>query len=142
MTAQDEFQKLIDCEGIRYFDAKEVFFRGGSNARLQTNTDPPRELWPNIIPTLRVLDALRVTLGVPIELTSIYRSPAYNRNIGGEKASFHMRFQACDFKAMTGKPKEWAAELLDMRRQGVFKGGVGIYPTFIHVDTRGYNASW
>jgi hypothetical protein len=29
-----------------------------------------------------------------------------------------------------------------MRKEGVFKGGVGRYPGFTHIDTRGSNADW
>lgn len=136
------FEAWFKTQGIRYFSAREVLYRGGSDEKLHLNTDPPEELWPKIIPTLKVLDILRGQLGCPIRLTSIYRSPAYNSRIGGEKSSYHMRFQACDFQAATGKPTQWAASLKKIRSDGAFKGGIGIYPTFVHVDTRGYNANW
>jgi uncharacterized protein YcbK (DUF882 family) len=31
-----------------------------------------------------------------------------------------------------------------MRKAGVFRGGIGVYPGkgFVHVDTRGYDANW
>jgi hypothetical protein len=29
-----------------------------------------------------------------------------------------------------------------MRREGIFKGGLGKYKTFVHVDVRGKNADW
>jgi hypothetical protein len=141
-TAQDEFQRFLYDHGIRYFSAREVFFRGASDERLNLNTDPPRDLWPNIIPTLKVLDTLREKMGKPIRILSCYRAPAYNRRIGGEKASYHMRFQACDIQMEDTPAARVHAVLSEMRKAGAFKGGLGRYPTFVHVDTRGYNASW
>ena len=29
-----------------------------------------------------------------------------------------------------------------IRSDGVFRGGIGTYNTFVHVDTRGENANW
>ncbi len=142
MDAQSKFQALLTKEGIRHFTAAEVFFRGASNARLQINTDPPEEMWPKIIPTLKVLDKLRDHLAYPIKLLSIYRAPAYNRAIGGETHSYHMKFQACDFHCDCNDPKVWSDALRDMRARGEFLGGIGQYGSFVHVDTRGYNASW
>jgi len=141
-TTNEDFATWFARQGIRYFSAREVLFRGGSDARLQLNTDPPRELWPKIIPTLQVLDRLRAELGCAITLTSIYRSPAYNARIGGARASYHTQFVACDFQASKGTPASWAAALKRMRSAGIFRGGVGIYPTFVHVDTRGYDANF
>ena len=142
MSTLIDFQALLDKERIRSFTAAEVFFRGGSDERLRINSEPPRDLWPKIIPTLRVLDALRTKLGCPIKLISIYRNVAYNRAIGGEPRSYHTRFQACDFHATRGTPRQWRDALRTMRAAGVFSGGLGLYPTFVHVDTRGYPANW
>lgn len=141
-TSGMSFAQWYDLQGIKDFSAAEVLYRGGSDERLHLNTDPPRELWARILPTLRVLSRLRAELGVPISLTSIYRSPAYNSAIGGASQSFHKEFRACDFQTPKGTPKQWAEALHRMRAAGVFSGGIGIYPTFVHVDTRGYNADF
>lgn len=142
MTAIQEFQKLLTEEGIHYFSAAEVFFRGGSDERLRLNTDPPRELWPNIIPALKVLDIAREKLGEPLRLTSIYRAPAYNLAIGGEKGSYHQHFVACDVQSDRVSARGIYRVLADMRAEHAFVGGLGKYPSFVHVDTRGYNATW
>jgi len=34
------------------------------------------------------------------------------------------------------------AEAKKMREEGLFRGGLGLYKTFIHLDTRGRNATW
>ena len=47
---------------------------------------------------LEVLDPLREHVGVPVRVTSGYRSPAHNRAIGGSKTSQHCVGEAADFK--------------------------------------------
>lgn len=131
---------MLDKAGVKHFSAKELFFRGESDATLHLNTDPPKELWKNMVATAVVANEARIRLGKPLRVLSGYRSPAYNRRIGGARASQHMRFTALDLG--TDKPALLYKILLDMRRDGKFKGGLGMYPTFVHVDTRGTNANW
>jgi len=138
----ETFSAWFAKQGIRHFSDKEVLFRGARDAKLKLNTDPPRASWPAIIPTLRVLDLLRDSVGSPIRLISIYRSPAYNSRIGGEKNSFHTKFCAIDFQSDFVSSAVLHSALGKMRTKGVFKGGLGLYPKFVHVDTRGYNANW
>lgn len=140
-TTVDEFQELLDKEGIKYFSADEVFYLGGSNGRLKLNTEPPRELWRNIIPTLKVLDKIREKVG-PLKLVSIYRNAAYNKAVGGERASYHMRFVACDVIPLKVTVTKLYKVAKEMRDAGLFKGGIGKYPSFVHVDTRKRNADW
>ena len=137
--AMAEFQKLLDENGIRYFTADEVFFRGASDARLHLNTDPPRGLWPSLIKVLKVADEARDRLGKSLRINSAYRSPSYNRAIGGAAASQHMKGAALD---LSGSPATLYRIIQEMRSQGLFKGGIGKYNTFVHVDVRGRNADW
>jgi lysozyme len=134
------FRAMLNVAGVKHFTAEELFFRGSSDATLGLNTPPPQELWKNMIPTAVVADESREKLGHPIRVLSAYRSPAYNRRIGGAKSSQHMRFCALDLG--TDKPALLYKILLEMRRDGKFKGGLGLYRTFVHLDTRGVNANW
>jgi len=139
-----QLEAFIDAQGFRYFKGRE-FTPYWSRVRDGVkNSVPPRNLWPDILPTLKVLDALREQMGAPIRLLSTYRSPAYNRSVGGESQSFHMQFKAIDFTCDKGTPEQWADALKLMRKEKVFSGGIGIYPRngFVHVDTRGYTADW
>lgn len=125
------------------FQWHEFLVKGSSHRINGLNTDPPRELWPNIQLTARVLQKLRAEVGKPVVLTSVYRSPRYNVAVGGARHSQHMEFTAVDFKIVgAGAPADWARILKRYRDNGVFDGGVGVYNTFVHLDTRGYPASW
>jgi hypothetical protein len=137
--AKADFQRLLDDAGVRYFDADEVFFRGARDARLQLNTDPPRSLWPSLLAVTKVADEARHRLGKGLRINSAYRNAAYNRAIGGASASIHMRGGALD---LSGSPATLHRILTQMRSEGLFRGGIGRYKTFCHVDVRGKNADW
>jgi uncharacterized protein YcbK (DUF882 family) len=142
-TPKEEFQQILDKRGIEFFTAEEVFFKGASNAKFQNNTDPPRKLWPNILPTLDIADTARFNIKKPLRISSAYRSPAYNKSIGAGAAtnSQHIQFRALDLAAPPATLKKLYAELMAMRARG-YKIAIGRYPGFIHIDTRGTNASW
>jgi hypothetical protein len=142
-SAIAEFQQILDKRGIEFFTAEEVFFKGASNAKFQNNTDPPRKLWNNILPTLDIADTARFNIKKPLRISSAYRSPAYNKSIGAGAAtnSQHIQFRALDLAAPPATLKKLYAELMAMRAKG-YKIAIGRYPGFIHIDTRGTNASW
>jgi hypothetical protein len=139
-----ELEAFIDGAGFDHFRGTELTPYWSRKRGAVTNSIPPRILWANILPTLLVLDRLRARLGAPIRLLSTYRSPHYNRVVGGESKSFHMQFRAIDFTCDKGTPDMWADALKAMRKAGAFKGGIGVYPAkgFVHVDTRGHDADW
>ncbi len=107
------------------------------------NSLPPAELWKNMPSTLLVADKIAECLGENIvEIISAYRSPAYNATCpGGKTHSQHLRNGALDL-VFHSSPAKVAKVARDLRSQGVFHGGVGPYPDFTHVDTRGTNADW
>ncbi len=143
---REEFDDFISGLGLRYFSPGEFLVKGGSNssgACAGKNTAPPRNVWTNILNTAIAIDRLRQDLGYSVNLTSAYRSPAYNTCIGGVSARQHMRFNALDFQGSQGSPQDWAAAARNLRDNlGIFRGGIGTYNTFVHIDTRGHNADW
>ncbi|GAA5483246.1 YcbK family protein [Haloferula sargassicola] len=129
--------------GLRHIRPHEVI-----NAHHRTrcgvpNHLPPRELWERLGPTLKVADEMRERLGVPLRvIASVYRSPAYNAQCpGAATRSQHIENRALDLIFDTS-PEHVARMAKHLRAEGFFRGGVGLYPSFVHVDTRGYNATW
>jgi len=137
--ARADFQKLLDEAGVRHFTADEVFFRGARDAKLNLNTDPPRSLWPSLLAVTKVADEARHRLGKAVKINSAYRSPAYNRAISVASKSIHVLGGALD---LSGSPATLHRILTQMRAEGLFRGGIGTYRTFCHVDVRGKNADW
>jgi hypothetical protein len=145
MSKITKLQNKLDKAKVTYFKAHEFFVKGGSHSSPRSrgygkNTDPPEGLLNNIVPTAVVLQTAREMLGAPIIISSCYRSPAYNKAIGGASRSLHQTFQAADNVA-TDLVKLYHI-LATLRAAGAFLGGLGGYSSFVHIDTRGYNATW
>ena len=127
---------------FRYIKPREVINPHYRNRNGVKNTLPPPELWRNMPASLFVADEIRHRLGKPLKLiTSAYRTPAYNQQCGGAPQSWHTKNNALDL-VFEGGPKEAHAIALQLREEGFFKGGVGFYQSFIHIDTRGRDATW
>ena len=147
IPAGGDFKTFFEAKlgaSIEHFEWHEFLVKGSQNATSHLNTDPPKELWPNVIALAKVLERFREEIGHKVVLTSVYRSPEYNASVpGSAKRSQHMNFQAADFKVPDfGNPKDWADKMRALRKAGVFSGGIGRYKTFVHVDVRGYDANW
>lgn len=88
---------------------------------------------------LDALEAVRRRLGVPLIVTSAYRSPEHNRRVGGARASQHLLGRAFDIRC-----DNIAAEaLIDAALREGFRG-IGTYPDhgFVHIDFREKPARW
>jgi uncharacterized protein YcbK (DUF882 family) len=81
---------------------------------------------------VQLLQKMRDQLGKSIEITSGYRTAAYNKKCGGISTSNHLTGKAADIKIAGMTPLQVA---LIADKIG-FKG-VGVYPTFTHVDVCG-----
>jgi lysozyme family protein/uncharacterized protein YcbK (DUF882 family) len=140
LPANNDFTTFIMAKlpTLTHFKPSELLMMGSGGQ----NKPPPPELWPNVVDLAKVLDELRTKLGHPIVLTSVYRNEEHNAAVGGVKGSQHSRFCAADFQAKSGSPRDWAAILQRMRAEKFFLGGIGVYSSFVHVDTRGWNADW
>lgn len=142
------FEDFIKTLNLRYFKAAEFLFLGGSNQSgpcKDKNSLPPQDKWPNIAKTARMLDEIRHRLGAPVRILSCYRSPAYNQCINGASNSYHVKFNAIDWRCSSGTPQQWLQVARAVRNSNTsFKGGIGLYTNsrFIHIDTRGSMADW
>lgn len=116
---------------------------GGGGPCAGLNADPPQDLWENVVELARVLQKIRDHVNVGILVTNVYRSPAYNRCIKGATRSQHLQFNAADIIIQDGGSGfDWHQKVVRLRNEGLFKGGIGRYSGFVHVDTRGRNADW
>ena len=114
-----------------------------SEFRCKDGTDVPDEYMENVEKLATNLQVLRDHIGMPIVVISGYRSPKYNRRIGGAKKSQHMLAKAADIKVKGMHPDQVRNEILTLIKQGkMATGGVGRYTTFTHYDVRGWNARW
>lgn len=79
------------------------------------------------------LQALRDKAG-PIRITSGYRCPRHNTAVGGVKDSQHVLGMAADIVSRTLTPEKLAE--LAATIPALAQGGIGIYPSWVHVDVR------
>lgn len=101
---------------------------------------PPKVL-ANVVRTADNLQVLRDVLGEPIKINSAYRCKSHNLASGGVKSSKHTLGIATDLA--TKNPESLYQTIESLIKQGILKeGGLGIYNTFIHYDTRGKKARW
>jgi hypothetical protein len=107
------------------------------------NSLPPKQWWTRMGYTLRVADRIALEMGVEeVQVISAYRAPAYNARCAGAKAgSWHQANVALDVK-FPKRASQVTATARNLRDRGLFKGGVGGYGGFTHIDTRGENVNW
>ena len=114
-----------------------------SEFKCRDGSDVPEDLLDNVQLLCENLQVLRDHLEKPIRVISGYRSPKYNRRIGGAKRSQHMQAKAADIKVSGMSPSEVKAEIVKLIKEGkMMSGGIGLYTTFTHYDVRGRNARW
>ncbi|AKG15423.2 D-Ala-D-Ala carboxypeptidase family metallohydrolase [Moraxella bovoculi] len=109
---------------------------------------PPRELWAQMLPTIKLYDELRAKGILPANthIRSVYRNPDLNRCAGGAPSSKHMTNGAMDIWVPTYDADSHELYQLQNRlcEYWVFYGeshnfGLGLYGTgAIHLDTQGY----
>lgn len=75
--------------------------------------------------------------GEPLVVLSAYRTPKWNRHVGGATRSQHVQGRALDLTR-----RHWSIARLHKEARAFTRslphlvGGLGLYPTFIHLDTR------
>ena len=86
-----------------------------------------------------LLEQIREAAGGAVTINSGYRSPAHNAAVGGVSSSQHLYGRAADIVVSGASPLlvgQIAEYYLDRR------GGIGVYQTFTHVDTRTIRSRW
>lgn len=88
---------------------------------------------------VEVLQKIRDHFKQPVTINSAYRTPGKNKAVGGAAYSQHLYGTAADIQVKGIAPKDvyaFAETLLPN------KGGIGLYPTFTHVDVRATRSRW
>lgn len=109
------------------FQVKEFACKDGSD---------PILIAPELV---TILQAIRTHFGKPVVINSAYRTPEYNKKVGGSSQSQHCYGTAADIAISGVTPKQVAAfaETLLYNR-----GGIGIYEGFTHIDVRDVKSRW
>lgn len=82
-----------------------------------------------------ILEELRNYYESPVIITSGYRCPTHNDNVGGAKNSFHMKGMAADVKVKGVNPKDVYKHLCEVYDSHCGLGFIE-YKTFVHIDVR------
>lgn len=109
------------------FQVKEFACKDGSD---------PILIAPELV---TILQAIRSHFNKPVVINSAYRTPEYNKKVGGAAQSQHCYGTAADIAISGVSPKDVAAfaeNLLSGR------GGIGIYAGFTHIDVRETKSRW
>lgn len=116
-----------------HFDWEEAACRDG--------TPVPPELEENVVKAAEMMEKVRMALGGrPIAPNSWYRTPSYNRSVGGAPGSQHLQGNAVDFAVDHMTPRQVQDAMVILQNLGIV-GGLGRYRGFTHVD-RGPKRTW
>lgn len=110
-----------------HFRVREFACRDGSDL-VKIDTD-----------LVALLEQIRTAAGGAVVINSGYRSAFYNQKVGGARYSQHLLGRAADI-AVEGVSPLLAAQMAEYYLGS--HGGIGVYQTFTHVDTRTTRARW
>ena len=111
--------------------------------KCKDGTEVPVVFLKNVQLLAENLQVLRDHLNVPIDLSSGYRTPEYNKKVDGEDQSLHLVAKASDITTRDFTPDEIADTIEKLIQEGKMKqGGLGRYNGFTHYDVRGTKARW
>lgn len=107
-------------------------------------TPVPKEYYSNVNDLIKQLKVLQNAIGGKIKIVSGYRTPAHNLKVGGVTNSQHLFGMGVDFRSNTNLTQTEIAKTIErLISEGKIKqGGIGIYPNYVHYDTRGTKARW
>lgn len=84
-----------------------------------------------------LLQKIRNHFNKSVKITSGYRTATHNKKVGGTKNSYHLVGMASDIQVTGVNPI-----LVAMYAEKLNAGGIGVYSTFVHIDTRQQNSRW
>ena len=91
-----------------------------------------------------LLQAIRTHFKRAVVMNSAYRNLRYNRSIGSSDSSYHVKGMAADFNVAGFSPSAVRKEIESGNVKGVCPDqiGLGSYPGFTHIDSRGFKGRW
>ncbi|MGD7651646.1 MAG: D-Ala-D-Ala carboxypeptidase family metallohydrolase [Verrucomicrobiales bacterium] len=142
-ASADEYFRYLSRLGLRRVDAAQVVAAHAKKKGSVWNAIPPKQWWKRMGYTLKIVERVAMEMNVSqVEVVSAYRSPSYNARCAGAKpGSWHKANAAVDVKFPV-KASKVTATARELRNLGLFKGGVGGYWSFTHIDCRGKNVDW
>lgn len=128
MAKVDRYSKKADGEKLirPNFKVKEFACKDGSDTVLVCEE------------TVEILQAIRNYFGKPVHINSGYRTASYNKKVGGASASQHVVGTAADI-SVQGVPPTAIVAYLEAHYP---LHGIGLYSTFVHIDSRGWKVYW
>lgn len=136
--------QVFDGQVTQHFNISE--FKCKANGEVIINAD--------VIAHIQRLEEFRQWYGRAMSINSGYRTPEYNKKIGGAPQSQHMLGVASDIalplQEFAGYSKTRQNEFLNNVKKKWTEicnadglgGGVGFYDTFIHLDSRKTVSHW
>ncbi len=138
-----EYNRYLSGLKLRTISPQQVIEAHAKKKGSVWNTLPPKTWWTRMGYSLRVVDRIAQEMNLnEVEVLSAYRNPSYNALCPGAKSgSWHQANVALDVKFPV-RASTVTAAARNLRNRGLFKGGVGGYWNFTHIDTRGENVNW
>lgn len=134
---QSTFDMTKNIGDGKYFTwAEALHFEGGSNGWYREPTS--KVVVEGILKQATQLNKFREFIDKPIIVTSWYRDPVTNRRVGGVRDSYHVRGLATDFIVPGLSPYQ----IIHAAKEFGWKGGMGQYTSFVHLDSRNYAVFW
>lgn len=106
-------------------------------------TKVPEEFKNNLVKLAVNLQVLRDDFGSALVISSGYRTPKYNKRVGGATLSQHLTASASDLSQNKETPLELYKRIERLIKEGkMHNGGLGLYNTFVHYDIRQKPTRW
>ncbi|MEG1661164.1 MAG: D-Ala-D-Ala carboxypeptidase family metallohydrolase, partial [Clostridiales bacterium] len=83
------------------------------------------------------MQKIRDHFGKAVIINSAYRTASHNSKVGGSPKSQHVQGKAADIRINGADPL-----LVAQYAESIGLGGIGLYDTFTHVDTRATKSKW